>query len=161
MEYIYIGDIVNTHGLKGELRIVSDFTYKEKVFKKGFSLYIGRGKEKCIIETYRKHKNYDMVTFVGTHCIEDVIFYKGERVYIVKTDIEIEGYFHEDLIGLSVYSGSKMVGHITDIEKSKAHSILVIDHTKRVPYIDVFVEKIDIKEKRVRIHEIEGLFDEN
>ena len=42
MKYIYIGDIVNTHGLKGEVRLISDFEYKKKVFKKGFKLYIGR-----------------------------------------------------------------------------------------------------------------------
>ena len=38
MKYIYIGDIVNTHGLKGEVRLISDFEYKKKVFKKGFKL---------------------------------------------------------------------------------------------------------------------------
>ena len=33
MEYIYIGKIVNTHGIKGEVRIISDFKYKNEVFK--------------------------------------------------------------------------------------------------------------------------------
>ena len=45
MEYIYIGDIVNTHGIKGELRILSDFKYKENVFKKNFKIYIGKTKK--------------------------------------------------------------------------------------------------------------------
>ena len=40
MEYVKIGKIVNTHGIKGELRIRSDFEYKDRVFKKGFILYI-------------------------------------------------------------------------------------------------------------------------
>ena len=46
MKYIIIGKIVNTHGIKGELRILSDFKYKAKIFKKGFPLYIGHTKEK-------------------------------------------------------------------------------------------------------------------
>ena len=40
MDYILIGKIVNTHGIKGELRIKSNFLMKDKVFKKGFALYI-------------------------------------------------------------------------------------------------------------------------
>ena len=34
MKYIYVGKIVNTHALKGEVRLISDFEYKERVFKK-------------------------------------------------------------------------------------------------------------------------------
>ena len=46
MEYIYLGKIVNTHGIKGEIRILSDFRYKEKVFIKYFPIYIGKKHEK-------------------------------------------------------------------------------------------------------------------
>ena len=41
MKYIYIGKIVNTHGLKGEIRILSDFKYKDLIFKDNFKIYIG------------------------------------------------------------------------------------------------------------------------
>ena len=46
MEYINVGKIVNTHALKGEVRIISNFEYKERIFKKGFNLYIGQFKDK-------------------------------------------------------------------------------------------------------------------
>ena len=39
MELVYIGKIVNTHGIKGELRVLSDFELKEKVFKKNHKIY--------------------------------------------------------------------------------------------------------------------------
>ena len=39
MDYIYIGKIVNTHGIKGEVRILSDFKYKDRIFKNGFNMY--------------------------------------------------------------------------------------------------------------------------
>ena len=42
--YIKIGQIVNTHGIKGELKIISDFKYKDKIFVKDFNLYIGKNK---------------------------------------------------------------------------------------------------------------------
>ena len=49
MEYICIGKIVNTHGIKGEIRILSEFPYKSLVFKQNFTVYIGKEKIKSII----------------------------------------------------------------------------------------------------------------
>ena len=47
-DFIYVGKIVNTHGLKGEIRILSDFEYKEKVFVPGMTIYIVRKKEPTV-----------------------------------------------------------------------------------------------------------------
>ena len=52
MKYIRIGKIVNTHGIKGELRLLSSFKYKDKVFKKDMKLYVGKDKE-IVIENIR------------------------------------------------------------------------------------------------------------
>ena len=56
MEYLYLGKIVNTHGIKGEIRILSDFKYKSDVFKIGNNLYIGKNKIQEVINSYRVHK---------------------------------------------------------------------------------------------------------
>lgn len=82
MKYIYIGKVSNTHGIKGEIRILSNFLKKDLVFKKDNVLYFGNNKEKEIINTYRKHKEYDMVTLNGINNINEVLKYKGLNVYI-------------------------------------------------------------------------------
>ena len=164
MKYIYIGDVVNTHGLKGEVRLVSNFEYKKRVFKKNFKLYIGRSKEEVVINTYRVHKEYDMLTFDGLNSIDDVIIYKGDKVYINRDDLKIKGYFNEDLIGLPVYSEDKYIGKVEYIMKNKAHNILVVteeDKKNLIPNIPEFVSKIDLDNKRIDIKEIEGLINEN
>ena len=56
MDYVYIGKIVNTHGIKGELRIRSNFELKDVVFKPGFTLYVGDGYVPAEIVTYRHQK---------------------------------------------------------------------------------------------------------
>ena len=61
MEYICIGKIVNTHGIKGEIRILSEFPYKSLVFKQNFAVYIGKEKIKQTIQSYRHHKIFDIV----------------------------------------------------------------------------------------------------
>ncbi len=164
MEYIYIGEIVNTHGLKGEVRILSDFKYKDLVFKKGFVLYVGRFKDELKINTYRVHKAYDMVTFDGINSIDEVIIYKGDKVYINKEDIQVDDYFHEDIIGLNAFVDDKPIGVVEYILENKAHEILVIvngDNKHMVPYINDFIKNIDIKNKRIDINSIEGLIDED
>ena len=77
MNWIYIGEIVNTHGLKGEVRLLSDFEYKKEAFLLGNKVYIGKNKEEVTIKTYRVHKEYDMFTFENLNTIDDVIIYKG------------------------------------------------------------------------------------
>ena len=163
MNYIYIGQIVNTHGIKGEVRIKSDFKYKKDIFKKDFNIYIGNDKIKQTINTYRVHKDYDMITFNNITDINDVLDYKGLNVYVVREELNIDGILDEDIIGMNVYSDTKEIGLVTDILKSKAHDILVIEKDKKrylVPYIDEFVN-IDINNKKIMINEIEGLLDEN
>lgn len=164
MNYIYIGDIVNTHGLKGELRIISDFKYKDKVFKSDFKIYVGKQREELVIKTYRQHKNYDMVTLIDVNGIEEAIAYKGDSVYINREDLEIDGYFDEDLIGLEAYTEDKYVGKVTDILKNKANDILVINSEEKrylVPNISEFISNINLDNNRIDINNIKGLFDEN
>ena len=75
MEYLYVGRIVNTHGIKGELRIKSDFDYNEKVFKPGITLYIGKFYTPEVITSFRHHKEFEMVTFKGYDNINQVLKY--------------------------------------------------------------------------------------
>lgn len=163
MDYIYIGDIVNTHGLKGEVRILSDFKFKESAFKNGMNIYIGKGKTKEKIVSYRIHKNYDMISFENKRHINDVIIYKGEPAYVNRDDLDYEGYLNEDLMGLDVYCQDKCVGHVTNILKTNAHEILVIQNGKKhmVPNIDEFILNVDLDKKRIDIKYLEGLLNEN
>lgn len=159
--YRYIGKLVNTHGIKGEVRILSDIDYKDLVFTKGFNLYMGPKKEKETINTYRVHKNFDMVTFESINNINDVLKYKGEDVYVLKSDIE--GVItDEDYIGLDVYT-DKYVGKVTSILKGYNDILVIENETKKymVPKIDNFIKDIDFENKKIIIENIKGLIDED
>ena len=164
MDFIFIGDLVNTHGLKGEVRIISDFKYKEDIFKKGNNLYVGKNHQKLEINSYRKHKIYDMVTFVGINSIDDVILYKGDKVYINRCEFEFSGILDEDIIGMEVYGDNKLIGIVTTILKNSVHSILVIEkngNRNMVPYVNEFIKNIDLENKKIEINVIEGLINED
>lgn len=163
MEYIYIGKIVNTHGIKGELRIISDFEYKERVFKKGFNLYIGQNKIKEEISTYRHHKEFEMVTFNEYNNINQVLKYLKENVYILKKDLNLgeEEYLEKELIGFDVVENDEIVGKIINIEKtSPTNKIMEINYKgKRVllPYHKDFILKLDLQNKKIEVKLIEGM----
>lgn len=159
---VYIGEIVNTHGIKGELRILSDFKFKDAVFKKGQILYIGRRKQEVTIDTYRKHKIYDMVTFEGINDINEAIAFKGDEVYIKREDLDIDGYVNEDIIGLAVYNKDELIGFVDNILKNKQEILIIKNNSKSymIPFVDELVS-VDLNNKRVNINAIEGLLDED
>ena len=139
---IRIGKYVNTHGIKGEIRILSDFSRKDLVFKKGFKIYIKDNE--FVINSYRKHKDYDMVTLEGINNINDIIDLKGNYVYIKREDIN--SFIDEDLYEYSVIIKDKEYKIINIIE-NKAHKILVLNNNVMVPYVKEFIEKKDDIEK--------------
>ena len=164
MNYIYIGDIVNTHGIKGEIKIISHFKYKNNVFIKGTPIYIGKNKEKQIINSYRKHKMFDMITLLGFNDINEVLKYKGELVYIDKNEIKIDGILNEELINMDVYNEDSFIGKVTDILNNGVYDILVIEKENNrnlVPNINEIIENIDLENKKIQINMIEGLINEN
>ena len=98
---LYIGDLVNTHGIKGEVKVISNFKYKDEGFKKDNIIYIND--KKYIINTYRKHQKYDLLTLTGYENINDVINLKGNKIYINREDYTFSGILNEDLYGKKVY----------------------------------------------------------
>lgn len=162
MDYIYIGKIVNTHGIKGEIKILSNIDHKDLIFKKNFKIYIGKNKIEEVINSYRHHKVFDMITLFGIDDINDVLKYKNQNVYINKNDVK-ELVFDEDYIGLDVYT-DKYIGKVVDVLKNVSQDILVIKNENKkymVPKVDAFIKQIDFSNKKIYINEIGGLIDEN
>ena len=162
-DFIYVGKIVNTHGLKGEIRILSDFEYKDKVFVPGMTIYIGRKKEKEEIVTYRHHKNFEMITMKGYTDIDEVLRYKGLYVYVLKEDLNLKDdeYLDSDYIDLDVLVDGNIIGKVKDIKDSGNNKLLVIDKDSKdvlIPLQKEFVKEINIKDNYVVIEPIKGMF---
>lgn len=164
MNYIYIGDIVNTHGIKGEVRLISNFERKDLVFKHDFPIYIGTSKEKKIINTYRAHKTFDMLTFKDVCDINDVLLYKGEKLYALRSDLGENVHIKNDLIGFDVIYNDNNIGKVAYFFTNNAYDIMSIKNSSKehfVPYLKNFINKIDYDKKTIYIFNMEGLIDEN
>ena len=164
MKYVMIGKIVNTHGLKGEVRILSSFKYKDRIFKKGISVYIGKDKIEEKIKSYRYHKIFDMIVMDGYNDINDVLKYKGEYIFVNKDDVVLNEneYLDEDIIGLSVYVDDRLLGRVNRIDKHSINEILVVKNDEKnylVPYNFDIILNVDLEKREMRVKNIVGLFD--
>lgn len=154
MTKLYIGKIVNTHGIKGELRIKDNLTTKQKeeIFKIGSNLIIDDKAYK--ITSYRVHKDYDMVIFDGFNNINEVLFLKGKNVYKSKDEINLnnEDILDSELITYKVKTTDEKEGSILNIEETgnnyKILRLLIDNNEVLVPYHKDFV-KIDSNKKEV------------
>ena len=163
MDYVLIGKIVNTHGIKGEIRIISDFEFKDKVFVPGFNIYIGKDKIKETITSYRHHKIYEMITMDGYKDINEVIKYLKENVYILKKDLKLNDneYLDKDLIDFKVYESDNLIGVVSNItyasETNKLLEVLNNDKKILIPFNNEFVININLQEKRIDVKLIKGM----
>ena len=162
MNRLYIGKIVNTHGIKGELRIKDNLTTKQRneIFKIGSNLIIEDKSYK--ITSYRVHKDYDMVTFEGFNNINEVLFLKGKKVYKSKDEINLnnEDVLDSELITYKVKTTDNIEGKILDIEETgnnyKILRLLINNKELLVPYHKDFV-KVDSNKKEVLVRLLEEL----
>lgn len=169
-EYITVGKLVNTHGLKGEVRIWPETDFPEERFKKGKSLYLfAPGQAEPIqltISSVKPYKNMYNMTFKGIDSIHQVEKWKGGLLKVNKEDRiplgEGEFYFR-DIVGCQVFSqeNGECLGEVTEILQPGANDVWVIKRPNGkealIPYIDDVVKKVDVKEKTVIIYPMPGL----
>ncbi len=157
---IYIGKIVKTHGIKGEIRILSDFPYKDKVFIVGNNIIIDDKEYK--INSYRVHKGFDMVTLDGFNNINDVLFLLKKDVYYPQDKLNLNDneILDEELITYTVLTNDGKKGIIKEIFKASENNKILrieLDHEVLIPMNSPLIKKIDKKDKVVQIELIEGM----
>lgn len=154
MENIFVGKITNTHGIKGELKVKSEFKYKDEIFVKNFEINIDG--QHFVIESSRNHQEYKLILLEGYNNINDVLCFKGKEIYVPRDKISSSYILNEDIIGFNVIVGKKNIGKLDEVIKSNAHEILVVGRIM-IPYVDAYVSKIDLEKKQIYVNDIEGL----
>ena len=158
MDKVYIGKIVSTHGIKGELKILSDFDFKDKVFVVGKKIIIDD--KEYTIKSYRVHKNFDMVTLDDYKDINEVLFLLKKNVYISKDELSFndDEILDSELMEYKVLTNTGKVGIIKEIFKaSETNKIIRVLFDKEVLIPYSFIKKIDKSNKEVIVELIDGM----
>ena len=163
MNYIRIGKIINTFGIKGELKVESHTDFIEERYKKGSLVYLGEKHMPLVVSGYKIHKGFIIVSFKNFEDINLVLNFKNQFLYKAEEDIETlkEGeYYFKDLRDLNVFVENKKVGKVIRVEEGVTYNFLRIkkgDEEVLVPNIKAFVLNVDLLNKRIDITKMEGL----
>lgn len=171
MEWFNVGRIVNTHGVRGEVRILSTTDFEEQRFVVGNRLAAFKKNDKkptwVTIQSVRRHKNFILLTFEGMNNINLVEPFKEGMLKVTKDQMEEDlleenEYFYHDIIGCAVISEEgETIGEVKDILQTGANDVWVVKGTKGkehyIPYIEDVVKDINIDDKIITIHVMEGL----
>lgn len=165
-EYFEIGQIVNTFGIKGFVKIVP-FTDDMERFEELRSVLVVKQKQliEMELEEVKYHKNLVLVKFKGIEDINMAEKYKGCYIKIKREDarkLPKDTYFIADLIGISVYDDAgNLLGKVDDIFNNKSHDIYVIkdDLGKQIllPSIKEVIKDVDVDNGKIIVHLIDGL----
>ena len=161
-----IGQIVNTFGIKGEVKVVP-FTDDISRFDELKKVYIkNKNQEKQYkIENVKYHKNMVLIKFSGIDKIEDAEMLKNKYLEIDRENaipLEEGTYFIADLIGLEVYTeDGNLLGKVEDIYNTGSKDIYVVKDElgKQVllPGIDEVIKNVDLENSKIIVHLIPGL----
>ncbi len=165
-EYFEIGQIVNTSGLKGIVK-VNPFTDDVSRFEEIKKVFIEKNKEltEYEIEEVRFHKNQVLIKFKNIDSIEEAEKFRNCYIKISRKDarkLPEDTYFIVDLIDTNVYlENNEYVGKIIDVFSTGSNDVYVIKREENtdllIPAIKDVVKKVDIKNKKMIINLIKGL----
>lgn len=165
-EYLEIGQIVNTNGLKGTLKIkplTDDITRFENLE----TVYVQKAKElvEFKIQDVRYSKNTVLLKLEGIDDIETAEKHKNCYLKINRKDaVELEenSYFIVDIIGCNVYTeNQELLGKVIDVFSTGSNDVYTIKNVDNkeilIPAIEDVIKNVDIKNKKIIIHLMEGL----
>ncbi len=165
-KYLEIGQIVNTFGIKGMVK-VNPFTDNIKRFDKLKKVYIGSNKEKkeIEIEEVKYHKNMVLIKFKGINNPDEANLLRNKYLYVDRDDeepLEEGTYYIVDMLGLDVYTDeNELLGTLDDIYNTGSNDIYVVKNElgKQIllPAIKDVIKEVNLEEKKIIVHLIPGL----
>ena len=166
-DFLEIGQIVNTFGVKGMVKVVR-FTDNVERFEELKTVFLEKNKkiEEKQIEETKFHKNMVLVKFKNIDTIEEAEKYVNAYLKVDREnaiELEEDEYFIADLLGSEVYTDENvLLGKLEDIFNTGSNDIYVVKDNlgKQIllPAIADVVKNIDVKNQKIVVHLLDGLF---
>lgn len=166
--FIEIGEIINTHGIKGEVRVQNFSDFPDERYTPGQVVYLvrkGQAPKELVITSHRQHKNKEMLTFENYTNINEVEDFIGGKLVIPEAELfelEDDKYYIHDIVGLQVKDEDEnILGNIKEVLVSPAHDIWVVDRPEKsdlmLPNIESVILDVSLEDKSVTVNVLEGL----
>ncbi|MBR5524505.1 MAG: 16S rRNA processing protein RimM [Clostridia bacterium] len=165
--YLEAGQIVGTHGVRGEVRVQPwcDSPQQFATFKKLY--WDANGKQPVKVKG-RPHKNIALVVLEGVDTVEAAQVLRGKMLYVDRKDLKLPKghYLVQDLIGLTVVDADTgdTYGTLTDVSQTGANAVYHMATDKGeilIPAIPDVVVEINLKRDILRLRPMKGLLDDD
>lgn len=173
MEYFRIGRIVNTFGIRGEIKVIADTDFPEERFAAGEVLTIldnDQAVQKVTVEDSKLSKGTYIISFKEFNNINDVEKFKTMWLAIDKSqqqELDNHEFYYHEIMGLKVLTtDNEELGTIKDILSLGSNDVWVVKRNKPklpdalIPYIEDIVKEVNVEEGFVLIELMEGLIDD-
>ena len=161
LQYIKAGEIVTTHGVRGEVKVLPWLDSPEDLCD--FDRCRIDGKE-FEIETCRIQKTCNLVKLSGVDTMEAAQAMRGKVLELYRDDIDDEVIFADELLGVVVFSDGVEIGKIVDVLDYPGNMVYVVrgEHEYMIPAVNAFVLSTDLEKNEMQVRLIEGMrSDEN
>ena len=159
-EFIDAGQIVNTHGIRGEVKVMPWLDSPEMLCD--FDRCRIDGQE-YKMETCRVQKTCNLVKLQGIDTMEQAQLMRGKTLQLFRSDISDDVIFGVELLGVEVFCDGQKIGEITDVLDYPGNCVYVIgDNAYMIPAVKEFVLSTDLENNKMEVRLIEGMrSDEN
>ncbi len=161
LQFVEAGEIVNVHGLAGEIKVLPWLDSPEDLVDFDRCRIARHDYE---IENCRVQKTCCLVKLHGIDTVEEAQKLRGKTVLLDREDIDDEGIFAAELIGLEVFCDGEKIGDITEVLDYPGNSVYVVkgDKTYMIPAVKAFILNTDVEGNRMDVKLLEGMaVDEN
>lgn len=165
--YFETGKIVNTHGLKGEIKLIPDTDFPDQRFVIGHKLYIAYQNQHVpvTIKSVRTHKGFYYLSFENYDDIDQVVPFKGCLLCVAEEDLQALNsgeYYYHDIIGLKVQDQQHQeIGQVKEILSYGPNDVWVIARPQQrdllLPYLKSVMLEVNLETKLVTVEVPEGL----
>lgn len=167
MEFLTVGRIVRTIGLKGEVKVYPTTHFRDSRFKNGNHVFLldenNEISQDLIISKHKKNGDCDNLIFEGVDTIEkaEPLLKKDLVVEKDRSFLKKDQYFYSDLVGMDAYfDNGNLIGKVTKVEEYNKYATLRIAHKPKdvlVPFVNHFIKDVSLEEKKIVVNYIEGL----
>lgn len=156
LQYIDAGEIVTTHGVHGEMKVLCWLDSPEDLCD--FDRCRIDGQE-YKITSCRVQKTCDLLKVDGIDTMEAAQAMRGKAVQLYREDISDEIIFAAELIGMEVFSDDQQLGTIEDVLDYPGNQVYVVrgEHEYLIPAVKAFVHSTDLPGNRMEVSVIEGM----
>lgn len=161
LPFIEAGEIVTTHGVRGEMKVLTWLDSPEDLCD--FDRCRIEGKE-YRIESCRVQKTCNLLKVSGIDTMEAAQAMRGKIVELFREDMAEGVIFAAELLGMEVYAQGVLLGKIEDVLDYPGNQVYVVrgEHEYLIPAVKAFVHTTDLESNRMEVTVIEGMrSDEN